>query len=935
MNSLSSNFKRQTLFFCLAVLLGTGCKDDGMDASPEQTSALDVAVENMNANVRALQTLVEARREGTTVVSFQELSGGTGYSFELSDGTTLTALTDVNAPGAEGEEMYSPILGVTEQNGGFYWTVDGGWLYDEGKRVPASGDGQVTPEIGVSEDGHWDIVLDGRTVRLSRKVSDGRFASVFETITVGTSSVSFTFSDRTAPFALGIEDGGSGHDQPALTGAIRRPVSPSQPMWLVHIDSWVCPDPQKIIDLIPEDIRPYVVFNLSLSVGRDEATGRWNRVEYGYETAKSWLRTCAENRVWAMVQPSSGAYTHLPDCADYAELESSAFGEFFREYPNFLGFNYCEQFWGFGDSSPYAATSEERLEHWANLMKLTHKYGGYLVVSFCNPYWGADMNPVAMFKRNADLADVCRQYPENLIVCEKSTSKHGFFDVESTCLGAWLSGFSGQYGFRFDECGWNPQNGDADFPVAAGAAPVIEHVMLTGQTVLDGPELTWRQCIKESGTTAVGGYTSRRWELFPQFTNVSMDIFRKILDGTIPILSRREVIGRTKVVIVNDVNSGSGHDMYCSPGSLYEGLYLMDGEPFVPAEQNHPLYENTSWFKKTGRYPAIPVVYELADEAAHAFEVQVGKSAYESRWGNEETKVAEFDRLFPEVSEGGLYVGRHRNGLVTYNPSEDSGDFTSIPLEYNTCDRLKLKYAKYTTGVVREYANRLAFYLTNYSADNSMKTEVVEIHGCASKPGWRFTDRGQHAGSDVQESWNAGVLTLTVRHNGPLDLMVDCSGDATGRRTDWLTASVSVPPQPVEYLGALQYEAENFDYKGGVKIVKEGVGGDIRNYAALGYLDFGTGASAAVREEVCVPQEGAYTLRMRYRAPETSVSSVALYVNGGKVTVPTFGKTGGSGGDWNVSVQIVRLNRGKNTVELRAESAPGGHLWIDNFEVVR
>ena len=47
-------------------------------------------------------------------------------------------------------------------------------------------------------------------------------------------------------------------------GDFRRPVSKNEPMWIVHIDSWNCADPQKIIDLIPKDIRPYVVFNISL-----------------------------------------------------------------------------------------------------------------------------------------------------------------------------------------------------------------------------------------------------------------------------------------------------------------------------------------------------------------------------------------------------------------------------------------------------------------------------------------------------------------------------------------------------------------------------------------------------------------------------------------------------------------------------------------------
>ena len=36
----------------------------------------------------------------------------------------------------------------------------------------------------------------------------------------------------------------------------RRPIDSRHPMWLVHIDVWNRADPQKIIDLIPDDIKP-------------------------------------------------------------------------------------------------------------------------------------------------------------------------------------------------------------------------------------------------------------------------------------------------------------------------------------------------------------------------------------------------------------------------------------------------------------------------------------------------------------------------------------------------------------------------------------------------------------------------------------------------------------------------------------------------------
>ena len=159
---------------------------------------------------------------------------------------------------------------------------------------------------------------------------------------------------------------------------LRRPVSPVQPMWLVHIDTWNYADPQKIIDLIPEDIRPYVVMNISLSISHDETTSRFKVAEYGYEIARSWLRACAENQMWAMVQPSSGGYSQFSD------FDLSVYEEFYRDFPNMVGFNYCEQFWGYDSpTDPLSAAWSDRIAHFANLLKIEQQIrrlsGGQLV----------------------------------------------------------------------------------------------------------------------------------------------------------------------------------------------------------------------------------------------------------------------------------------------------------------------------------------------------------------------------------------------------------------------------------------------------------------------------------------------------------------------------------------------------------------------------
>jgi hypothetical protein len=703
----------------------------------------------------------------------------------------------------------------------------------------------------------------------------------------------------------------------AKTGTpLRRPISPQQPMWLIHIDTWNLADPQKIIDMIPEDIKPYVVFNISLSI--NHRGNKWLQVEYGYETAKSWLRTCAENRVWAMIQPSSGAFCHFSD------TDLSVYDEFFRDYPNFLGFNYAEQFWGFGD--PYGVTYKQRLNHWTRLMGLNKKYGGYLIVSFTNGYWDANRNGTGMFKQDPAFAAVCKENPENFILCEKFTMASGFHDNESTSLGAWLSGFSGQYGIRFDECGWSGSTpAERKFPVSAGAAPCAEHMMLTGQTVFDGPETIPQQASREAApATTDDGYTKRQWEFYPQFYNISMDMYRKILDGTIRILTRKEVIERTKLVMINDVATGDDRALYSTPESLFNGIYLMDDDGTY--------MRNRSWFKKTGRFPAIPIVFQLADPLANSFQIKVNKTDYEKRWPTTEAKVAEFNKLFPEEYTGDLYAGRSENGWVTYNPFKiDKRASGNISFKYNTCEKFALSYAKYSVGIVKEFSDKVTFYLTNYdNKDTTLKVDTIRIYGSTTKPTLTWKDRASHQPSRISFNWNGGIFTIVVAHNGPLDMTVNCAGKAQGRLTRFTVAPVVKPAIPPVYDGPFQYEAENFEYKNIEPRgnVTNGINKGVSNYTAQGFMRFGIYPNASARDIVTALKAGSHTLKVKYSAPD-GPRTIQLVLNGVRSDL-TFAKTDSASG-WKVLQQRVDLKKGANSIVFNAKGASSYALLFDNI----
>lgn len=275
----------------------------------------------------------------------------------------------------------------------------------------------------------------------------------------------------------------------------RRPIDSQHPLWLVHIDIWNQADPQKIIDLIPAEIKPFVCMNLSMSCAYDKDRGVYQRPQSAIRTYKSWASVCQANGMWFTCQPASGGHTHIMD----DDLET--FEYFFKRYPNFLGWNYAEQFWGFdepGDKSSSSQTS--RIALFAKLVPMHHKYGGFLTISFCGNIWSHALNPVGMMKRNADLLEACKKYPEAILWLYKYTTSSCFYNNESVSFGPFVAGLAKNYGVRYDNCGYNGaldailgEKHGKKYPVSSGFGTVMEQTCQNGGAVWDGPELIWTE----------------------------------------------------------------------------------------------------------------------------------------------------------------------------------------------------------------------------------------------------------------------------------------------------------------------------------------------------------------------------------------------------------------------------------------------------------
>ena len=169
--------KRFLLSVVLATSLAlTSCKFDDSDIwdkfgemeesirdHEQRISALEELCKQMNTNIEALQTLVDAleKRDYITNISPIREDGviiGYTISFAYSDTITIYHGKD-GKDGANGKDGYTPQIGVMKDTDGiYYWTLDGEWLLDgKGNKIKAVGtdgkDGQDGTNGSNGQDG--------------------------------------------------------------------------------------------------------------------------------------------------------------------------------------------------------------------------------------------------------------------------------------------------------------------------------------------------------------------------------------------------------------------------------------------------------------------------------------------------------------------------------------------------------------------------------------------------------------------------------------------------------------------------------------------------------------------------------------------------------------------------------------------------------------
>lgn len=207
----------EAIALSLAMLFFCGCSYDDsalqnrVDEIDSRLTELEQTVRDMNTNLGSLMTAVTALQNQDQIVSVVPLEDGTGYTVTFSKSGTITIKNGTDgADGVDGNDGQTPVISVRlEDDGLYYWTVNGELLLDDqGNKIPATSKSAV-PQIRVNE-GNFEISFDGQKWEI---IGSAGNAGIFKDVQDGTDSVTFVLADgntivipKVQEFALVIEN---------------------------------------------------------------------------------------------------------------------------------------------------------------------------------------------------------------------------------------------------------------------------------------------------------------------------------------------------------------------------------------------------------------------------------------------------------------------------------------------------------------------------------------------------------------------------------------------------------------------------------------------------------------------------------------------------------------------------------------------------------
>ena len=189
----------------VSTMLTTGCQYDDDDVWNEIENVKG-EISKLKTQVDQMQNLLNKLNTGKGIVSVTESADG--YVIGFSDQTSISikhgkdgANGNNGAAGKDGSQ-----IGVKEEGGVQYWTIDGEFLLVNDQKVAVTGNDGRTPVLGIDAEGFWCV--DGNRVLVDEKPVAAQGDSFFKGIEQQGNEVIFTLAD------------GSSFNVPMSTGAL-------------------------------------------------------------------------------------------------------------------------------------------------------------------------------------------------------------------------------------------------------------------------------------------------------------------------------------------------------------------------------------------------------------------------------------------------------------------------------------------------------------------------------------------------------------------------------------------------------------------------------------------------------------------------------------------------------------------------------------------
>ena len=130
--------------------------NDRLAKLEQRVGAIEEKVKVANEDIKTLKSLVSASTQGKTITEVKKTDEG--YDLIFSDKQVISI-----KHGRNGADGHRPQISVAQENGVYYWQLDGQWLLDaQGQKVRVSGEtGPVGPQGAQGVAGQ-----DGKTPKL-------------------------------------------------------------------------------------------------------------------------------------------------------------------------------------------------------------------------------------------------------------------------------------------------------------------------------------------------------------------------------------------------------------------------------------------------------------------------------------------------------------------------------------------------------------------------------------------------------------------------------------------------------------------------------------------------------------------------------------------------------------------------------------------------